>query len=121
MWRHLSCTVYLLKSAETHGCRDSSCICLFIDVLMELHRFRINAVSADAAGPSAGLLVVLGGWGGTNGKHLKGTVHPQDVTIKWTFPTESIFEEAPTYILKIYYTVHVWVKTNSHFFFWKEI
>lgn len=43
MWCHESCIVYLLKSAETNGRWVSRCICLFIDVLMELHRFRINA------------------------------------------------------------------------------
>lgn len=26
------------------------------------------------------------------GKHLKGTVHPQDAIIKWTFPTEIIVD-----------------------------
>lgn len=60
--RHLSRIVYPRKSGEMHGCRVSPCICLFIDVLMELHRFRINVEPVDAVGtisPTGGGAYIL--------------------------------------------------------------
>lgn len=105
LWCHLSCTVYLLQSAETHGCRVSRCLRLFVDVLMERHRFRVSVVLSWCSRAFSRL-----GRGGT----WEASVHPG---WKWTFPTDIMSDKVPFYILNIYYTVHVWAETNSHFFF----